>query len=95
MLARIAELYVNILEPGFKIFLVVIIVAFLLYGFNLLRGADTKSSFVGVFVGGTVKIIGKTLQVIARSFVALLKLLMRTIRILMATIRDFLKSEDL
>lgn len=93
MIASLARLYVNVLEPAFYIFLVIAVLAFLLYGFNLLRGGDKKNDFITGVVNIIVKSTWKSIQLIGVSLAKFLKLLLNTIRLLIATVRDFLTSK--
>jgi hypothetical protein len=93
MIAYIAQLYVNVLEPAFKVLLIAAIIAFLLYGFNLLRGGDKKNDLVNGVVNLIVKISLKTIQLIGKGILGFFKMLLKTIRVLMATVRDFLTSK--
>ena len=93
MIATIARLYVNVLEPAFKIFLVIAIVAFLLYGFNLLRGGDKKNDLVSGVVNIIVKSTWKSIHLTGRGVLGFFRMLLKTIRVLMATVRDFLTSK--
>jgi hypothetical protein len=93
MIAMFARFYVNVLEPAFYIFLVVAVVAFLLYGFNLLRGGDKKNDLVSGIVNLIVKSSWKSMQLVGVALRKTLKVLLETISLLIATVRDFLTSK--
>ncbi|PZP40005.1 MAG: hypothetical protein DI585_02315 [Pseudomonas fluorescens] len=95
MIAQLAEIYVNLIEPGIKILLVVIVVAFIVYGFNMLRGGKANEGVVGAFVTGLVKLVVKVLKLIGRGFLAFMGFAVRTFKLLFATVRDFFRSQDL
>ena len=93
MIATIAQFYVDVLEPGFKIFLVVAVIAFILYGINILRDSKKKTDLVGGLVTLIVKSIIKSMQLMGRLLLGSLKVLLKTSRVIMATVRDFLTSK--
>ena len=93
MIATLARLYVNVLEPVFYVFLVVAVISFLLYFFNLLRGGDKKNDLVSVIVNMIVK---SSMKIIQLTFIAIkifFNMLLETIKLLIATVRDFLTSK--
>lgn len=93
MIERIAVLYVSVIEPGLKILLVVILIAFGLYVFNFLRGGESKGNLISGLVNIIVKSIIKTVQLAGKALLGSIKLLLNTSRVIFATVRDFLKSE--
>jgi hypothetical protein len=95
MLAQIAEIYVNVIEPGAQILAVVIVVAFILHGINLLRGGKASEGLVGGFVSGLIKLVMKSLQLAGKGLLSFLGFSVRTFKLLLATVRDFFRSQDL
>ena len=93
MIHYLAQLYVNFLEPAFKVLAVIVVVAFVLYLFNLLRGKDMKGDFVSTIVNFIVKAIMKTIQLTGKLLLKSLKVLLETISLIIATVRDFLTSK--
>ncbi|RYG62144.1 MAG: hypothetical protein EON60_00945 [Alphaproteobacteria bacterium] len=93
MIDTIARLYVNVLEPGFYILLVILLAVFVLYVINLLRGGGAKDDILSNVVNGTIKMIVKSVHLIGKALLAGCKMLLKTISLIFATVRDFLKSE--
>ena len=93
MITYLAQLYVNVLEPAFKVLLVVLVVAFVIYLFNLVRGKDMKNDFIGTVVTGIIKTFIKSIQLFGKALLGSFKVLLKTSRVIMATVRDFLTSK--
>ncbi len=93
MIDSFAHFYVNVIEPGFSILLIVLLVVFVLYVINLLRGGGSKDDFLSTVVNGMIKMIVKSVQLVGQALLASLRMLLKTISLIFATVRDFLKSE--
>ncbi len=93
MIPYLAQLYVNVLEPAFTILCFVIALAFVIYIFNLLRGAGDKNGFITNVVNFVVKTFVKTIQLTGVGVLKSLKVLLTTTSLIFATVRDFLTSK--
>jgi hypothetical protein len=95
MIEYLAQFYVNVLEPGLQILAVALLVVFLLYIFNLLRGGAAKGDALSTIVNGVVKLLLQVIRLLGVAVARFLKSTIRTLRLLFATVRDFLFSKDL
>lgn len=93
MITYLAQLYVNIIEPGMMILAIIIVVAFVLFLFNLLRGSAEKNDFITNVVNFVVKTIMKTIRLAGVTLLKSLKVLLTTTSLIFATVRDFLTSK--
>ena len=93
MISRIAEFYVNIIEPALHIFAVVALVMAVLYVVNLLRGG--KDDIITRTVNGFFKLIYKLVVLLGVLVARLLKAFVRQLHLIFAVIRDFFTSKDL
>lgn len=93
MIHSLALLYVKVLVPSVKVLAVVLVVAFVLYLFNLLRGGDSKNDFIGTVVTGVMKGVIKFIQLVWKSLLVSFKMLLKTISLIFATVSDFLTSK--
>ena len=93
MLATIAQLYVNVLEPMFFYGLILLVVLFVLYMVNLLRGGGKKDDLVSKVVNGFVALIIKIIKLCGRMMAGSIKVLLKAITLLTATVRDFFGSK--
>lgn len=93
MIDSLAHFYVNIIEPGFSILLIILLVVFVLYLINVLRGGGSKDDILSTVVNGMIKMIVKSVQLVGKALLGCFRMLLKTISLIFATVRDFLKSE--
>lgn len=93
MIAYLAQLYVNVIEPGLRIFAVVALVMAVLYILNLLRGA--KDDAITKLVNGFFRLIYKTVCLFGVLMVKLVRGSIKRLMLVFAVIRDFFTSRDL
>jgi membrane-associated phospholipid phosphatase len=93
VIAYIARLYVNLIEPGLMILAAIIGLAFIFYLFILIRGGDPKKSLPGQVVNLTFISTMKMLKFIGQASLKFLTVLLKTTVLIFATMRDFFKSK--
>jgi hypothetical protein len=93
MISYLAQLYVNVLEPGLRVFAVVALVMAALYVFNVLRGG--KDDAITKLVNGFFKIIYKTVCLFGVLVVKVMRGLIKRLMLVFSVIRDFFTSRDL
>lgn len=94
MISRIAEFYVNVIEPALHIFAVVALIMAVLYVLNLLRGSG-KDDIITKTVNGFFRLIYKLVVLLGVLAARLVKALIRQLHLIFAVIRDFFTSKDL
>jgi len=93
MIAYLARLYVNVIEPGIQIFAILALVMGVLYVINLLRGG--KDDAITKLVNGFFRMIYKSVCLLGVMSVRLLRVMIRRLLLVFAVIRDFFTSRDL
>lgn len=93
MIAYLAQLYVNVIEPGLRIFAIIALIMAALYVFNLLRGG--KDDAITKLVNGFFRLIYKTVCLFGVLMVKLMRGFIKRMMLVFAVIRDFFTSRDL
>lgn len=90
---QLADLYVDIIEPGIKLGLFFVLLIIVLHSINMLRDGGASGGFVGVAFKNIIKFAGSALHFLGVALRYVGNGVLYLAHVIMSTLRDFLTSK--